>query len=121
MAARFNVGTDLEICEARSEVLELLRKKDPSFLNGIPDGQMTSVHQEIAERFLSLAASSAFAVEIVALDDENHHFEGRWTHNGAVFVGFKQPPAAVNRGDAAILACAALLRNDWCRSKLPQV
>ena len=121
MAARFNVGTDLEICQARNEVLDLLRKNDASFLDTVPETQIESFHREIAERFLSLAAASAFAVEIVALDDESHHFEGRWTHNGAAFVGFKQPPAAVNRVDAAILACAALLRNDWCRSKLPHV
>ena len=119
MAVGTSVSTEQELLQARSEILAELRSRDSSFLP-VADTTLGQRHHEIAEAFLKWLSSTPFALEIVALE---HHapsmFEGRWTHNGAAFVGFKQPPAAANREDAALLACAALLRNDWCRARLP--
>jgi len=121
MAVRINVSTEQELILARSEILAELRSRDASFL-AVANAALGQKHHEIAEAFLKWLSSTPFALEIVALDDyAPGMFEGRWTHNGAAFVGFKQPPAAANRDDAALLACAALLRNDWCRARLPSV
>lgn len=120
MAVPYNVSTENELVESRDEVLALLRSQDPSFLVKLSE-PIREKHREISEAFLKWLSATPFALEIVALEDLPGMFEGRWTHNGAVFVGFKQAPAAANRDDATILACAALLRNDWCRARLPLV
>jgi hypothetical protein len=120
MAVSYTASTEQELLQARNEVLSELRSRVGLFL-AVPDSELGEKHREIAEAFLKWLHSTGFALEIVALDDANAPgmFEGRWTHNGAAFVGFKQAPAAKNRADAALLACAALLRNDWCRARLP--
>src|SRR5215203_1199373 len=119
MAVRYNLCTKQELLQARSEILAELRSRDAAFLT-VPDTALGEKHREIAEAFLKWLSSTGFALEIVSLDEHAAGmFEGRWTHNGAAFVGFKQPPAAANRADAALLACAALLRNEWCRARLP--
>ena len=120
MALSPNVSTEEELRDAREEVLSLLRSKDSSFLLSVSADALQERHREIAQEFLAWLKPAAFALEIVALAaGKQMMFEGRWTHNGAVFVGFKQPPAAANPDDATILACAALLRNEWCRARLP--
>jgi hypothetical protein len=120
MALNPDASTDSDLRDARNELVALLSSRDPRFLAGLSDAALAQKHGEIANAFLEWLSTSGFAVEIVALtESEPALFEGRWTHNGAAFVGFKQPPAAANRDDATILACAALLRNDWCRARLP--
>jgi hypothetical protein len=122
MATGHSVSTQEQLREAREEVVALLRAVEPSFLEKVPQSTLPEKTPEVAKAFLKWLSGTPFALEIVALNDGNPPmFEGRWTHNGAAFVGFKQPPAAANRDDAKILACAALLRNDWCRSRLPAV
>jgi hypothetical protein len=122
MAECHQTSTDAELCVARNEILSLLRSKDHSFLANVPDSALGKRHAEIAKRFLTWLSATPFALEIIALaEDAPGMFEGRWTHNGAAFVGFKQAPAAANPDDATILACAALLRNDWCRARLPSI
>jgi hypothetical protein len=120
MALSSNASTDADLREARNEIVALLRSHDALFLAGLTEATLAQKHAQIAEAFLRWLSTSGFALEIVALTDgAPGMFEGRWTHNGAAFVGFKQPPAAATREDAAILACAALLRNDWCRARMP--
>lgn len=120
MAARYNVSTERELVEARNEVLAVLRSAHAGFLADVPLARLAEKHAEIARAFLDWLKSTKFTLEIVSLHDSAPGMmEGRWTHNGAAFVGFKQPPAAKNAEDATLLACAALLRNDWCRARLP--
>ena len=120
MAGNPNVSTDTDLREARDEVLHILRSVNPTFLSTCSGAGLAQKHGEIAKAFLLWLNPTPFELEIVSLGDgKTPMYEGRWTHNAADFVGFKQPPAAANREDATILACAALLRNDWCRSKLP--
>lgn len=122
MAVGPNLSTEEELHGARAELLSILRARDPRFLTGVSDAALMQRHREIAETFLKWIGTTGFALEIVALPQLGPNaVEGRWTHNGADFVGFKQPPAAFNRTDATILACAALLRNDWCRARLPDI
>ena len=119
MAGGHEISTKDELVQARTEILSELRSRDPAFLAAhvVTLGEK---HHEIAQAFLKWVSSSSFALEIVSLGDAAPGmYEGRWTHKGAEFVGFKQPPAANNPDDAALLACAALLRNDWCRARLP--
>lgn len=122
MAGSPNVSTEDDLCRARAEVLSVLRTADPTFLAKCSEATLRGKHAEIAKMFLNWIGNTAFALEIVTLTEGSPvAFEGRWTHSGDVFVGFRQPPAALNRDDAAILACAALLRNDWCRARLPKL
>jgi hypothetical protein len=71
--------------------------------------------------FLQRARSSGFSYELVEVDiDGKHGFEARWTHGGATFVGFKQPPPQATPGQALLAGCAALLENEWCRTRLTE-
>jgi hypothetical protein len=119
MATGVSVTSSDDLHVAAQEVLAWLREggRFPGLLQNQTDS--VSHYPEIAEKFLRYSALAEFSLEIVCLQDAPPVFEGRWTHKGADFVGFRQPPPASTREDAAILACAALLRNDWCRSKLP--
>jgi hypothetical protein len=122
MAPSYNLASEVALRDARDEVLKWLRAPNrlPSFLAGLPDARSAQQHAEIARQLRLWIATTDFQLEIVSLDDSGTNAcEGRWTHKGADFVGFKQPAAATNTDDAVILACAALLRNDWCRARLP--
>lgn len=89
------------------------------FMLGHPEKSLDGRSGEIAERFLARAGASGFILEMVEkTTPEGTAYEPRWTHRGASFVGFKQPDAVDNLDDAKVLACAALLRNDWCRERL---
>jgi len=103
-------------------VLKWLRasRSFPIFLADLDNDQLELKHGEIASELRAWIATTDFQLEIVSVgESEIEMFEGRWTHKGADFVGFKQPAAASTHDDAVILACAALLRNEWCRSRLP--
>jgi hypothetical protein len=122
MAPSYNLASEAALRDARDEVLKWLRapNRSPSFLAGLPNDELAHRHAEIAHQLRVWLATTDFQLEIVSLDDsESNACEGRWTHKGADFVGFKQPAAASTTDDAVILACAALLRNEWCRARLP--
>lgn len=92
---------------------------DPMFMLGHPEKSLEARTGEIAERFLARAGEAGFALEIVSSPTlDGPAYEPRWTHRGASFVGFKQPAPAQNLDEARVLACAALLRNEWCRERL---
>jgi hypothetical protein len=106
---------------ARSIVLEWLQveDRDPRFLIEEPKSQLPGCHSQIADRFLNWINRAGFEAQLVeAPTDGAAAFEVHWTHHGATFVGFKQAPSAAKPSDALLLACAALLQNDWCRKQL---
>jgi hypothetical protein len=127
MAPSYTLASEAALREARIEVVQWLRTPSrfptfPALLAGLPDDQLARKHPEIAEQLRAWLGTTDFQLEIVSLGEHgNGMYEGRWTHKGADFVGFKQPDPATNVEDAVILACAALLRNDWCRARLPSV
>lgn len=93
--------------------------RDPAYLAGETD--LEQRHGEIAQRFLTLAKEAGFEYQIVKLGtDGTAGYEVQWTHRGASFVGFKQPPPERTAEDALLAGCAALLENDWCRERLPK-
>ncbi|HEY3901565.1 MAG TPA: hypothetical protein VGM54_23340 [Chthoniobacter sp.] len=105
---------------SRTLVLDWLRleHRDPSFLASAVN--LENRHGEIAQEFLKWADDSGFAYEIVKVDGiDGPAYEIHWTHRGASFVGFKQPPPERTPDDALLAGCAALLENDWCRERLP--
>jgi hypothetical protein len=106
---------------ARHLILEWLRAphRDPSFLVGQTD--LEHRHQEIGQHFLTHARAGGFECEIVKSNNPGAAgYEIHWTHRGASFVGFKQPPPEPLAEDAVLAGCAALLENDWCRERLPK-
>ena len=123
MAVTYQLVDDEQLEAARTEVLTHLRapSRFPAFLIEVPESDLGDRHADIATKFLTWLNPSGFTLEVVNVGTSRRPmYEGRWTHNGADFVGFKQPPAAATREDAVILACAALLKNDWCRARLPK-
>jgi len=106
---------------ARREVLDWLRKdhRNPLFLQSHEDSEGSATHEEIADRFLGWVGPLGFTLE--AVNDGNDgepKWTGHWRFRENHLVGFKQPRYANSREDAALLACAALLENEWCRSRL---
>jgi hypothetical protein len=73
----------------------------------------------IVERFMSWVSQSGFHGGFV---NEGSAGEPSWTvhwqYRNAEFVGFRQPPSVPDRDVAGLLACAALLRNEWCSVRL---
>ena len=73
----------------------------------------------IAQRFLQRVSAAGFGCTAVEVSQDGvMRYEVHWTHNGASFVGFKQPPPEETPENALLAGCAALLGNDWCRSRL---
>jgi len=108
---------------ARSLILEWLREgqREPRFLIDESPAGLASSHRRIADRFLDWITKSGFDAELVEVQQDGvAAFEVHWTHHGATFVGFKQAPPAGKPEDALLLACAALLKNDWCRKQVEQ-
>ena len=106
---------------ARSLVLDWLQEscRDPGFLADAPKSELPACHAKIADRFLNWINRAGFEAELVDLrTDGAAAFEVHWTHRGAIFVGFKQASPAGKPSDALLLACAALLQNEWCRKQL---
>jgi hypothetical protein len=122
MAPSYTLASDDVLRDARDEVIQWLRhpKRFPGFLSGIANGDLARHHAEIAHEIRAWLDQTDFRLKIVTLGEHGTPpFEGQWTHRGADFVGFKQPDPASTVDDAVILACAALLRNEWCRARLP--
>jgi hypothetical protein len=83
--------------------------------------ELAGSHRQIADQFLQWINRSGFDAHLVEISQEGAAaFEVNWTHRDATFVGFKQAPPASKPVDALLLACAALLQNDWCRRQLQQ-
>jgi len=103
-------------------VLEWVRAghRDPLFLSGDQPADLARKHAEIAQGFLTWAKSAGFAYETVKAEGGGAGYEVHWTHRGASFVGFKQPPPESTAEDALLAGCAALIQNDWCRKQLPK-
>ncbi len=105
----------------RRVAVEWLRKEGRDTASG--DNTLVSEPEPNSEAvvliFLLRASAAGFACEIVeANESEGAGYVARWTHQGASFVGFKQPPPQETPEFALLSGCAALLENDWCRSRL---
>jgi len=76
--------------------------------------------EDLITEFLRRIEGSGFTFTLgeAGPPEETPRFELLWQHRGAEFVGFHQPPAAATPEEARLLGCAALLRNEWCRSQL---
>lgn len=112
-----------DLALARAEVIAWLRdgaiNNDPMFMLGHPEEVLRQEHGEIADRFLKVVAPAGFDLEVFPVEHDGlAAFDSRWTHRAADFVGFKNPRPAALLDDARLLACAALLRNEWCRQRL---
>lgn len=121
-ADRPSLNAELEL--ARAEVLIWLNGCDQGavFAREITAETALAENEKIADHFLSRIRDTGFELEVVDVgEDGSPAFDPRWTHCDNQFVGFKQPPPAPSREEAKLLACAALLRNDWCRARLPKV
>jgi hypothetical protein len=116
-----NQETSAALGSARAAVLKWLREThgDPHFLEDLPREKEVA-DATIVEQFMNSIARAGF-------DFTAHEFQAEgisgfvihWTHQGSGFIGFRQPPPADTLEAAKILACAALLENEWCRSRLP--
>jgi hypothetical protein len=74
---------------------------------------------ELVQHFLIDVQNSGFALEISNQGSaESPAWVGYWTYRGSTFEGFRQPQDSADPDTARLLACAALLRNDWCRARL---
>jgi hypothetical protein len=81
------------------------------------DGELSK--EEIAALFLERVSRAGFRLEVFPVSDGSRpDFDSHWTFADCALVGFKQPPKAHTEEDARLLACAALLRNEWCRQRL---
>src|SRR5882757_3302265 len=116
-----DMPSDLD--QARNLVLEWVRAghRDPMFLSGEANADLEQKHEEIAQRFLAWAKPAGFAYQTVEIGaDGEGGYEVQWTHRGASFVGFKQPPPESTAENALLAGCAALLENHWCQKQLPK-
>lgn len=107
---------------ARLEVLGWLHEphRNPMFLVGKTEAQLRQATGRIVERFMSWAAPAGFEA---LLRQQEHlgavRYEVHWTYRGSELVGFKQPPMGNSVDEAQLLGAAALLRNEWCRKRMP--
>lgn len=106
---------------ARREILVWLRAghRNPFFFKDRTDAE-SKAHAEIVARFLSWVQPVGFTLQIVNEGTESEpKWSGHWRFQENDLQGFKQPPLSGSRDDARLLACAALLQNEWSRSRLP--
>jgi hypothetical protein len=107
---------------ARQEVLGWLQEphRNPMFLAGKTEAQLTQSTGRIVERFMSWSGPAGFEGHLrqQELTGTIRH-EVHWTYRGSELVGFKQPPLAGTADEAWLLGAAALLRNEWCRKRMP--
>ena len=112
-------STASSVEDAASSVLAWLRESHrfPQFLQKCPSNSIASAGAEIVERFLGWA--QGFTFDLVNNGSEDAPaWVAHWMYRGSTFEGFAQPPEHPDPEAARMLACAALLRNDWCRSRL---
>jgi hypothetical protein len=106
--------------DAAITVMNWLRQpnRNPLFLNG-DSGVASQLREAIVSRFLSWLQPAGFTLTAVNEGTENEpRWACHWLYRGNQFVGFRQPDYVEKRVDALLVACAALLENEWCRSRL---
>jgi hypothetical protein len=107
---------------ACQEVLAWLREphRNPMFLVGHSSAKLNQERSRVVERFLSWALPAGFAGDVMPVEFAGvTGYRLDWTYRGSELVGFKQPDLSRSPVDAQLLASAALLRNEWCRNRLP--
>lgn len=106
---------------AGKAILSWLRAehRQPTFLRDVPEEAWPGCAEEIVGAFLRFATASDFDLTLVNNGSAEHpEWAGHWTHRGSSFEGFRQPPGHPEPMGARLLACAALLRNEWCCARL---
>jgi hypothetical protein len=93
--------------------------RHPKFLQDVSEDAWLDSAEEIVETFLRFATASGFGLTLVNNGSPEHpEWAGHWTHRGYSFEGFRQPAGQPEPMAARLLACAALLRNEWCCARL---
>jgi hypothetical protein len=112
----------VDVEAACQEVLSWLREphRNPMFMVGHSDAKLAQARGRIVERFFSWVIPAGFNPTLRQIEHLGSvSYQVDWTYRGSELVGFKQPPAAPAPAEAQLLASAALLRNEWCRNRLP--
>lgn len=107
--------------DANPADLAAARDEVAAWLAVEPDAPTTAeaTDERLIEAFLNRSEAAGFSFSVGMIGENGSpRFELLWQHRGAEFVGFRQPPAAATPGEARLLGCAALLRNEWCRGQL---
>lgn len=107
---------------ARLEVMAWLHEphRNPMFLMGKTGAQLKQSTPRIVERFMSWAAPAGFEGHLRQQELTGAiRYEVHWTYRGSELVGFKMPGLASTADEAWLLGAAALLRNEWCRKRMP--
>jgi hypothetical protein len=93
--------------------------RQPQFFKDVPEDAFGESIEKIVEAFLRFATACGFSLTLVNNGSAQHpEWAGHWTHRGYSFEGFRQPPGHHDPMSARLLACAALLRNEWCCARL---
>lgn len=113
----------LDVSSAQREVVAWFRdgalEGEPLFMLGQTEHALGERTEELAKRILSRVRTAGFDLEVKPVQENGHcAFHSYWRFRGHDLVGFKQAPTASTEAEATVLACAALLRNEWCRSRL---
>jgi len=88
------------------------------FILGHPEEFISVRNDEVAERFLKLVTCRDFELRIFQVHEiDSVFFEARWIFCGAVIPGVAIPSRAHTYEEAKLLACAVLLRSEWCRKR----
>jgi hypothetical protein len=109
-----------DLRRACSEVLAWLRGagRESVFLEGVSEGLLLELHPRIAAHFLNWAQIAGFKLTLLAKGDlAEPRFAGSWQGGFNGFVALNGPDAP-DRDEAKLLACAALLRDEFCRARL---
>jgi hypothetical protein len=119
------VGTILEpesrLERARRHLIDWLQTPEP-ILNCLSDATASELRRadmDILCQFFRHLIEAGFSCEVTEAPVRGTlAYEIHWKHRGASFVGFKQPPSEESPEEALLTGCAALLDNQWCRSRL---
>lgn len=83
------------------------------------DASSAQDEEALVRHFLQRVSAAGFVCHIQDIPrDGGTGYEVRWTHHGSSFVGFKQARLQDSPAHALLAGCAALLENEWCRSRL---
>lgn len=89
------------------------------YILGHPEAFVSVRNDEVAERFLRQVTCRDFELKIFQVSEADTvvFFEARWSFCGAAIPGVATPARAHTYEEAKLLACAALLRSEWCRRR----
>ena len=87
--------------------------------DALPGHALPDNDAQLVSTFLKVIEGTGFEYQLIDLAaTAERQFEVQWTHKKAQFVGFTQAPPAPSKEAALLLACDALLHNEWCRGRI---